>query len=95
MRIVLALSALAAPLALAACNVSNDSNNGQMTLTYNQQQIENAAVDVRDATRDVATGVGNVVTSTGRAIGNEVGDIDVDIHRNRDRGGNQSSGNSQ
>jgi hypothetical protein len=38
----------------------------------------------------VASGVGNVAESTGRAISNEVGDIDVDVdvRRNRDRNGN-------
>lgn len=84
MRIIFALPLLA----LGACNVSNDGNNGAVTLEYNQQRIEQGASDVRNVASDVATSVGNVATSTGRAIGNEVGDIDVDVTRNRNSAGN-------
>lgn len=86
MRIVLALPLLA----LAACNVNNDSANDQMTLEYNGQRIEDAASDAADTARGVASGVGNVAASTGRAIKNEVGDVDVDIDVNRNRAGNSN-----
>ena len=87
MRILFALPLLAA----AACNVDNDSANDTMTLEYNQERIEDVASDVADTAGNVASSVGNVAVSTGRAIGNEVGDIDIDVSRNRDgdAGGNK------
>jgi hypothetical protein len=76
-------------LALAACSVDNDSANDQMTVQYNQQRIERAA---RTA-RDVGHAAGNVAATTGRAIRNEVGDVDVDVdgrRRRRDEAGNSA-----
>jgi hypothetical protein len=83
MRLIFALPLLA----LAACNVDNDSANGQMTLEYNQQKIEDAAAAAARGTRDVASGVGNVAVSAGRAAKNEIGDIDVDVDVTRNRSG--------
>ena len=83
MRIILALPLLA----LAGCDVDNDSANDQMTLQYNQQRIEDAAAATARTTRDVATGVGNVAASAGRAAKNEIGDIDVDVDVTRNRSG--------
>jgi len=76
MRLILAF-----PLLAAGCSVDNDSANDQMTVQYNQQRIEKAARTVRD----VGAAAGNVAASTGRAVRNEVGDIevDVDVRRNR------------
>ena len=90
-------SIVALPLLLAAaCNVDNDSTNDQVTLEYNQQQIEDAASDAANTSRDVASSIGNVAASTGDAIRNEVGDIDVDVdvRRNEREQANQA-GNSQ
>jgi hypothetical protein len=89
MRILIALPLL---IAAGACNVESDSTNDTMTLEYNQERLEDAASDVANTAGDVASSVGNVAASTGRAIGNEVGDIDVDVTRNKD--GNES-GNKQ
>ena len=88
MRIAFALPLLA----LAACNVENDTANDSLRVEYNQQRLEDAASDVGNAASDVASSVGNVAGETGRAISNEVGDIDVDVTRNRE--GNES-GNGQ
>lgn len=66
-------------LAVAACNVESDAGNEQVTLEYNKQQIKDAAVEARRTAGQVASGVGNVAASTGRAIQNEVGDVDVDV----------------
>ena len=87
MRIILAL-----PLLMAgACNVDNDSTNDQMTLEYDEQRIRNAARATARTAKEVGAGVGNVAASTGRAIGNEVGDIDVDVSRRRPgEAGNQA-----
>ena len=83
MRLTLALPLLA----LAACNVDNDSANDQMTVEYNQQRIEDAAAATARTARDVGSAAGNVAVSTGRAIGNVVGDIDVDVDVSRNRSG--------
>jgi hypothetical protein len=83
---------LAIPLlALAACSVDNDSGNDQVTLEYNEQRIERAAEQAGAAARDVATGVGNVAGSAGRAIKNEVGDVDVDVDVSRNRSDNKAA----
>lgn len=84
MRLFLALPLLAA----AACSVDNDSTNDQMTVQYNQQRIEKAA---RTA-RDVGVAAGNVAATAGRAVRNEVGDIDVDVDVRRNR--RDEAGNS-
>ena len=81
MRITIALPILA----LAACNVDNDAKNDQISVEYNEQRIEDAASDAARAAKEVATGVGNVAVSTGRAVKNEVGDIDVDVDVTRNR----------
>ena len=93
MRIIMALPLLAAA---AACSVDSDGSNDQVTFQYNEQRIRDGANKAARTTRDVASGVGNVAESTGRAISNEVGDIDVDVdvRRNRDRNGN-TVGNAQ
>ena len=83
MRIILALPLLA----LAACDVDNDSANDQMTLEYNQQRIEDAAAATARAAEEVGSGVGNVAVSAGRAAKNEIGDIDVDVDVTRNRSG--------
>jgi len=90
MRIAFALPLLA----LAACNVENDTANDSLKIEYNQQRIEDAASDFGNAASDAASAVGNVAGETGRAISNEVGDIDVDVNVSRNRDGNES-GNRQ
>jgi hypothetical protein len=95
MRIARALPLLALPLlALAACNVDNDAGNDSVTLDYDQERIENGAAAAAATAREVGSGVGNVASSAGRAISNEVGDIDVDVTRTRRGEGNQATGNT-
>ncbi|HLL30165.1 MAG TPA: hypothetical protein VK403_04130 [Allosphingosinicella sp.] len=81
MRITLALPLLA----LAACNVNSDSANDQMTLEYNEQRIRDAAAATARTAKEVGTSVGNVAVTTGRAVRNEVGDVDVDVDVTRNR----------
>lgn len=83
MRIILALPLLA----LAGCDVDNDSANDSVRLEYNQQRIEDAAAAAARTTGEVASGVGNVAASAGRAAANEIGDIDVDVDVSRNRSG--------
>ena len=89
MRFIAALPLLAL---IAACGVENDSNNGQTTIKIDRDRIENAGRDALEAGEDLARGAGNVAVSTGRAIKNEVGDIDVDVDVSRNR--NEAGGNT-
>lgn len=84
MRLIFALPLLA----LAGCDVANDSANDQVRFEYNEQRIEDAAAATARAAGEVGSSVGNVAVSTGRAVANEVGDIDVDVDvtRNRSQG---------
>jgi hypothetical protein len=87
MRSVPALAcalAIALP-ALTACSVDSDSANEQMTIEYNKQRIRDAAVATARGARDVGAAAGNVAATTGRAIKNEVGDVDVDVDVRRRR----------
>ena len=81
MRLIFALPLLA----LAGCDVANDSANDQVRIEYNQQRIEDAAAATARAAEEVGSGVGNVAADTGRAIKKEVGDIDVDVDVTRNR----------
>ena len=83
MRLILAL-----PLVLAAapgCSLDSDSGNDQVTLEYNEQRIRDAARDAARTAKDVGTAAGNVAVTTGRAVSNEVGDVDVDVDVRRNR----------
>ena len=62
-------------LALGACDVDNDSANNQVSITFDREAIN----DTKESADEVASGLGNVAASTGKAIKDEVGDIDVDL----------------
>jgi hypothetical protein len=81
MRLILALPLLA----LAGCDVANDTANDQVRFDYNQQRIEDAAAAAARTAEEVGAGVGNVAVSTGRAVKNEIGDIDVEVDVTRNR----------
>ena len=76
MRLFLALPLLTVT---AACNVNSDATNEQVTLEYNKQVIRDTAAKAQRTANNRATSVGNVAGATGRAIGNEVGDVDVNV----------------
>lgn len=89
MRLIFALPLLA----LAGCDVDNDSANDSVRLEYNEQRIRDAAAATARTAEEVGSSVGNVAVSTGRAVSNEVGDIDVDVDvdRNRNRSGDAAA----
>jgi hypothetical protein len=72
-------------LSVSACSVDADGTNEQVTVEYNKQEIRTKAREAGRTAREVASGVGNVAVTTGRAIKNEVGDIDVDVDVTRNR----------
>ena len=79
-------SALALPLlALAACSVESDSANQQVRVDYDRERIENGAERAARAAKVLGSAAGNVAVASGRAIRNEVGDVDVDIDVSRNR----------
>jgi len=74
MRLVLALPIFA----LAACQVTEDDRNDQVTVQYNEEVAVNAAEDI-----------GNAAEEAGRAIANGAGEavdtvrnVDVDVDTN-------------
>jgi hypothetical protein len=90
MRLIFAL----ALLPLAGCDVDNDSANDQVRLEYNQQRIEDAAGSAARTAEEIGAGVGNVAVTAGRAVKNEVGDIDVDVDVTRNRSGDSAANGS-
>jgi hypothetical protein len=90
MRMLIALPLLT----LGACNVDNDTGNDTVRLEYNEQRIEEGAEAAARTARDVGSGIANVAATAGRAVKNEVGDIDVDVDVTRNRSdGNGTDGN--
>ena len=73
--------AFAIPLAvaLAACQVSKDNENGTTSVTYNSDVAENAAADVGNTAQNIAADIGNDVKNTGEKIQNKVGNVDVSV----------------
>ena len=78
-------------LLVSACNVENDTANDHVSVKYDQERIENGAADAARTVRDVGEGIGNVAASAGRAIKNEVGDVDVDVDVSRNRNQNDAN----
>ena len=78
---------LAVPLLLtAACGVDHDTTNDQVTIQYNEQQIENAAEDVGNTAEGIGGAIANEAQETADKLQNT--DVDVDVNTN-------GSGNSQ
>ena len=61
MRILMALPLLA----LAACNVTKDGANDQVTVEYNGDVAENTVADIGNAAEDVANDVGQAAEDIG------------------------------
>lgn len=72
-------------LLVAGCDVDSDAGNDQVTLQYDEQEMKNTANAAARTTKEVASGLGNVAATTGRAIKNEVGDVDVDVDVTRNK----------
>jgi hypothetical protein len=79
MRILFAALPL---LLLGACQVSKDSGNNTVSVTYNSDVAENAAADIGNTAQNVAGDIGNDVKETGDKIDNKIGNKDVDVNVN-------------
>lgn len=74
MRMIFAL-----PLfALAACQVTKDDKNDQVTVQYNQDVAENAAEDIANGAKEAGGAIANSAEEAGAAIKN----VDVDVDTN-------------
>ena len=73
MRILMALPLLA----IAACNVTKDGANDQVTVEYNGDVAENAVADVGNAAEKAASEVGQAAKDIGNKVENT--DVDVDV----------------
>ena len=64
-------------VALAACNVTKDGANDQVTVQYNADVAENAVADVGNAAGVAAAEVGQAAKDIGNKVENT--DVDVDV----------------
>ena len=86
MRILITLPAV---LALGACQVSKSNN--EVSVSYNQDVAENAAVEVGNTAENVANDIGADVQKTGEKIQNKVDNTDVSVKiGNNDKSGNKT-----
>ena len=65
--------------ALGACQVTEDSQNNQMTVQYNQDVAENAAADVANGAKEAGSAIANSASEAGAALKN----VDVDVDTNK------------
>ena len=65
-------------VALAACQVTEDDQNDQVTVQYNQDVAENAAADIANGAEEA----GEAVMNGARDVGNTVENVDVDVALN-------------
>ena len=77
MRMMLALPLLA----LAACQVTDDDKNDQVTVQYNQDVAENAVDDIANGAKEAGEAIVNSAQDAGAAIKNV--DVDVDVDTNK------------
>jgi hypothetical protein len=81
MRILFALPLLA----LAACQVTEDDKNDQVTVQYNQDVAENAAADVANGAKEAGSAIANSAQEAGAALKNVDVDVDVDTNKAGDK----------
>jgi|InoplaM3SPM_1038593.scaffolds.fasta_scaffold158107_1 hypothetical protein len=61
---------LAPLLALAACNVQNDTTNDQVVIGYNQEEAQNVASDIGNTAENMGSAIGNEADRTADKIDN-------------------------
>ena len=67
--------------ALAACQVTDDDKNDQMTIQYNQDVAENAAADIANGAQEAGEAIANGAEGAVDAARNV--DVDVDVDANK------------
>jgi hypothetical protein len=76
-------------LALCACSADHDSDNGQVTIQYDEEQARETASDVGNS----AEKLGGAIADGAEDAANAVRNTDVDVNVNTD--GGDASANSQ
>jgi hypothetical protein len=87
MRIVLALPLLA----LAACQVTTDDKNDQVTVEYNQDVAENAAADIANGAQEAGQAIANGAEEAVDTAKNV--DVDVNVDTNKADGNKTTNSN--
>lgn len=80
MRIFLAIPLLA----LSACGVDHDTANDQVTLQYNEEEIQQTAEDAGNT----AEGIGAAIANEAEDAAAKIQNTDVDVNVNTGDGGN-------
>jgi hypothetical protein len=75
MRLIFALPLLS----LAACQVTTDDKNDQMTIEYNQDVAENGIADAANTAEELAGKVSNDVQETADKVENKADNLDVKV----------------
>ena len=75
MRLIFALPLLA----LAACQVTTDDKNDQMTIEYNQDVAEEGLADAANTAENLAGKVSNDVQQTADKVENKTENLDVNV----------------
>lgn len=82
---------LATPLLLvAACGVEHDTANDQVTVQYNEQEIQQTAEDAGNTAEGIGAAIANEAEDAAAKIQNT--DVDVDVNTS---GGGDASANRQ
>ena len=84
MRAISILTVAALGLSVAACKVTEDKNNQETSVEFNDQIATNAVADVGNAATNIA---GTIAADAKREAGKvqeKVGDVDVNLKINRD-----------
>ena len=80
MRIFLAIPLLA----LSACGVDHDTANDQVTVQYNEQEIQQTAEDAGNT----AEGIGSAIANEAEEAAAKIQNTDVDVNVNTSGDGN-------
>ena len=66
-------------LTLAACQVTEDDQNDQVTVQYNQDVAENAAADIANGAQEAGAAIVNGAQGAAETVKNV--DVDVDLNK--------------
>ncbi len=83
MRAISLLAATALIAATAACQVSEDKNNGTTSVEFNEQVATETAADVGNAATNIAGTIAADAKREADKVKDRVGDVDVDVDINR------------
>ncbi|QNN65857.1 hypothetical protein H9L12_04800 [Sphingomonas rhizophila] len=95
MRAMMCLGSAVMSVALGACQVTEDKGNGTTTVEFNQEVAENSAAVAVDKAQDVAGTIAADAKREADKLGNEIGDVKVDVDINRDNDKPAPTTNSQ